>query len=80
VYISYGFGAYFVLTDFIMAMLPIAFIRNIRLPLREKMILASLMAAGLFAMGAGIAKIFLFKAASETGDFFYILSLLGLAM
>jgi hypothetical protein len=80
VYISYGFGIYFVITDFIIAMLPLAFIQNIMLPLREKVILAGLMAAGLFAMGAGIAKIFLFKAATETEDFFYLLSLLGVAM
>lgn len=63
-----------------MALMPLAFIRNINLPLREKIILAGLMAAGLFAMGAGIAKIFLFKAASETGDFFYHLSILGMTL
>ena len=47
------------------------------MPLRNKIILCALMASGLFAMGAGIAKIFLLKKVYVGEDYIYQLSLYG---
>jgi hypothetical protein len=58
----------------------ISFIRHIKRPLREKIILAALMAAGLLAMGIGIVKTILLGEITTVVDFFYKLSILAIWM
>jgi hypothetical protein len=60
--------AFLILTDFVCALLPLAFIRKINRPLREKIILAFLMALGLFASACGIVKIALLKNMQYSND------------
>ncbi|ORY04555.1 hypothetical protein BCR34DRAFT_491415 [Clohesyomyces aquaticus] len=43
-------------TDFVFALLPITFLRKVRLPLRERVIIGFLMALGVFAASASIVK------------------------
>jgi hypothetical protein len=52
----------------------ITFIRHIRRPLWEKIILAFLMGAGLIAIAAGIVKTILMDEVTANADFFYRLS------
>jgi hypothetical protein len=49
--------AIFIATDVACALLPIAFIRKIRRPLREKIVLGVLMGLGLVASACGIVKL-----------------------
>jgi hypothetical protein len=50
------------------ACLPLIFISKINRPLREKVVLAVLMALGLLAAGCGIAKLVLIKPATLSAD------------
>jgi hypothetical protein len=53
--------AFFILTDVACASLPLIFIRKINRPIREKLVLALLMALGLFASACGMAKLALLQ-------------------
>jgi hypothetical protein len=63
--------AYFVLTDFILALLPLVFIRQLKRSRRDKIVLALLMGCGLLATAAGIVKMFYTHRAAHIVDFFY---------
>jgi hypothetical protein len=63
-------SAFFVASDVIMAGLPLAFIRNMNMPTRNKVVLATLMAAGLFAAAAATVKLSLYKSAINGAEIF----------
>ena len=46
-------------SDFILSLLPVIFIRTLRRPLYEKVLIACLMGAGMAATGIAIARLFL---------------------
>jgi hypothetical protein len=62
------FVAVFILTDFACALLPLAFIRKINRPLRERVVLAVLMGLGLFVGACGVAKMVMMKATLFSKD------------
>ena len=55
-------------TDFILAAMPITFLRNIQRPLRERVIVGILMALGVCAGVASIVKIYTATQIGRTGD------------
>ncbi|PVI01940.1 hypothetical protein DM02DRAFT_486339, partial [Periconia macrospinosa] len=61
-----------IVTDFILSVLPITFIRQLHRPLREKIILCFLMGLGLVASGAGIAKTVLLKKYRNKPDLLWV--------
>jgi hypothetical protein len=63
--------AYFALTDLVLALLPLVFIRQLRRPLRDKIVLAMLMGCGLVATSAGIVKLWYTHRAAHETDIFY---------
>jgi len=69
--IANAMGAYFVATDFILALLPLVFIRQLKRPRRDKIVLSVLMGCGLMATAAGIVKIVYTERVVHMGDFFY---------
>lgn len=63
-----NFSAVFAATDVICALLPIVFIRKINRPLRERCVLALLMALGLVAAACGLMKMILLKGTLNSND------------
>jgi hypothetical protein len=57
-----------VATDIIFSLIPITFLRKVQRPLRERVIIGLLMALGLFASAASIAKIVAATNFGNTGD------------
>lgn len=66
--------------SFLLTLLSITFIRHIKRPLREKIVLSCLMGAGLVAMIAGIVKTTAYSDISKDVDFFYKLATIGIWM
>ena len=60
--------ATFIVTDVACALLPLAFIRKIHLPVREKVVLFVLMSLGLFASACGMVKLFGLKKLLSSTD------------
>jgi hypothetical protein len=57
-----------VTTDFMLALLPISFLRRVQRPLRERVIVGALMGLGFFAGVASILKIVSVEGYGRTGD------------
>ncbi|KAF2196988.1 hypothetical protein GQ43DRAFT_382052 [Delitschia confertaspora ATCC 74209] len=57
-----------VATDIVFSLIPITFLRKVQRPLRERIIIGILMALGLFASGASIAKVVAATKFGATGD------------
>ena len=57
------------MSDVILSLLPITIIANIRLPLREKILLSVLLALGMTCAAASLPKILTFKEYGENADF-----------
>jgi hypothetical protein len=63
--------ALLVATDFIIALLPIVFIRQLNRPVRDKVVLSILMGCGLLATAVGIGKIVCYQRNAAIKDLFY---------
>jgi hypothetical protein len=61
----------YIATDFICALLPIVFIRQLHRPLREKIVVAFLMGLGVFGGVCGIIKVVLFLPSTTASDFIW---------
>ena len=57
-----------IVTDLILALLPLAFIRKMQRPLRDKIVLSALMGLGIFATIMSIVKTTVVKQYDSTGD------------
>ncbi|KAG9194292.1 hypothetical protein G6011_04327 [Alternaria panax] len=57
-----------IMTDFMLALLPISFLRHIQRPIRERVIVGALMGLGFFAGVASILKILAAMDFGKTGD------------
>jgi hypothetical protein len=55
----------------------LSFIVQLKRPMRERVILAVLMALGLVASGAGIAKTVIYERFTKEIDYFYIIPTFG---
>jgi len=64
----YASGGVSIVTDFIFTLLPLTFISKMNLPLRQKIVLGTLMGLGLFAAAAGIVKLTLVNTYTHGGD------------
>jgi hypothetical protein len=60
-----------VATDFILALMPIVFIRQLNRPIRDKIVLAVLMGCGLLATAVAIAKMKFYQDNAYISDLFY---------
>jgi hypothetical protein len=69
--VSMIWGGYFAATDFLLATLPITFIRQLKRPLREKIVLGVLMGFGLFTGVAATLKTYYIKEFGTSADYFY---------
>ncbi|KAF1814613.1 hypothetical protein P152DRAFT_456888 [Eremomyces bilateralis CBS 781.70] len=67
-HVNYGVSSLFVLTDFICALLPLAFIWKINRPLREKVVLALLLGLGLIAGVCGVVKLAMLRLVLNSHD------------
>ena len=63
--------ALFLLTDLLLALLPILFIRKLALPLRSKLVLYFLMALGVTCAASIIPKLIALQSFTDRGDFTY---------
>jgi len=70
---------FILLSDFVCALLPIFFIRHINRPLREKVVLSVLLAAGLVAAVAGVVKLCLLDRLMDSMDIAWDTAPLGVA-
>jgi hypothetical protein len=68
-----------VASDFVLAILPITFIRVIKRPLREKVVLAVLMGFGIIAGVAGVIKVSLLHDVMAGTDPFFDETNVGIA-
>jgi hypothetical protein len=64
-------GTVSIIADFIFTLMPLTFISKMNLPLRQKIVLGSLMGLGLFATAAGIVKLTLVRTYMYGGDTLY---------
>ncbi|KAF1807906.1 hypothetical protein P152DRAFT_485875 [Eremomyces bilateralis CBS 781.70] len=69
--VNYGLTSLFISTDFACALLPIAFVRKIHRPFREKVVICVLMALGLLASACGLVRLTLLKSILTSGDAIY---------
>jgi len=67
----YVTGVVSIITDFIFTLMPFTFISKMNLPLRQKIVLGSLMGLGLFATAAGIVKMTLIRTYTHGTDTLY---------
>jgi hypothetical protein len=70
--------AYFAATDFILALLPLTFIRQLNRPMREKIVLGVLMGFGMFTGVSAVVKTCYIKEFTTSADYFYELSSLSI--
>jgi hypothetical protein len=69
VYITaYTNGTVGVLTDLVLALIPLTFLRSIRRSPRERLVIALLMGMGVFAAAAEIVKLTYMRSYGQTGD------------